>query len=56
MQCKGISFNPWVRKIPGEGNGSPLQCSCLENPVHRGVWWTTFLGAAKSTRAMINFH
>ena len=23
----------------GEGNGSPLQCSCLENPVDRGAWW-----------------
>ena len=25
-------FDPWVRKIPGEGNGNPLQYSCLGNP------------------------
>ena len=27
----------------GEGNGNPLQCSCLENPRDRGVWWATVL-------------
>ena len=26
---------------PGEGNGSPLQYSCLENPMDRGAWWAT---------------
>ena len=26
---------------PGEGNGNPLQCSCLENPLDRGAWWAT---------------
>ena len=29
---------------PGEGNGSPLQYSCLENPIGRGVWWATVHG------------
>ena len=29
-----------VRKIPWEGNGNPLQYSCLENPLDRGEWWT----------------
>ena len=28
--------NPWVQQIPGEGNGSSLQYSCLENSVNRG--------------------
>ena len=28
-------------RSPGGGNGSPLQCSCLENPVDRGTWWAT---------------
>ena len=28
-------------RIPGEGNGNPLQYSCLENPMDRGVWWAT---------------
>ena len=26
---------------PGEGNGNPLQYSCLENPMDRGAWWAT---------------
>ena len=26
------------RRSPGEGNGNPLQCSCLENPMDRGTW------------------
>ena len=30
------------------GNGNPLQCSCLENPMDRGVWWATVHGVAKS--------
>ena len=32
----------------GEGNGNPLQYSCLEKPVGRGAWWTTVYGVAKS--------
>ena len=28
-------------KSPGEGNGNPLQYSCLENPMDRGAWWST---------------
>ena len=31
-------FDPWVGKIPGEGNGGLLQCSCLGNPMDRGAW------------------
>ena len=27
--------------IPGEGNGNPLQYSCLQNPMDRGAWWAT---------------
>ena len=30
-------FDPWVRKIPWRRNGNPLQYSCLENPMDRGV-------------------
>ena len=33
---------------PGGGNGNPLQCSCLENPMDRGARWATVHGAAKS--------
>ena len=32
----------------GEGNGSPLQCSCLENPRDRGAWWAAVYGVAQS--------
>jgi len=32
----------------GEGNGNPLQCSCLENPVDRGAWWAAVYGVAQS--------
>ena len=32
----------------GEGNGNPLQCSCLENPRDRGAWWAAIYGVAQS--------
>ena len=32
----------------GEGNGNPLQCSCLENPRDGGVWWAAVYGVAQS--------
>ena len=31
----------------GEGNGNPLQCSCLENPSHGGAWWAAVYGVAQ---------
>ena len=36
------------RRSPGEGNGNPLQYSCLENPMDRGVWQASIHGVAKS--------
>ena len=41
------SIPGWGR-FPGEGNGSPLQYSCLENPMDRGAWWATVCGVEKS--------
>ena len=32
----------------GEGNGNPLQCSCLENPRDRGAWWVAIYGVAQN--------
>ena len=32
----------------GEGNGNPLQCSCLENPRDREAWWAAVYGVAQS--------
>ena len=34
-------------RSPGEGNGNPLQYSCLENPMDRGAWWAIVLGVAR---------
>ena len=39
---------PGSGRSPGEGNGNPLQYSCLENPMDRGVWQATVHGVAKS--------
>ena len=35
-------------RSPGEGNGYPLQYSCLENPMDRGAWWATVHGVTMS--------
>ena len=32
----------------GGGNGNPLQCSCLENPMDRGAWWAAVYGVTQS--------
>ena len=37
-----------IRKKGGEGNGNPLQYSCLENPMDGGAWWAAVHGVAKS--------
>ena len=37
-----------------EGNGSPLQYSCLENPVDRGAWWAAVYGVAQSQTRQSN--
>ena len=39
----------------GEGNGSPLQCSCLENPMDGGAWWAAVHGVAQSRTRLSNF-
>ena len=36
-----VGLNPESGRSPGGGNGNPLQCSSLENPVDRGAWWAT---------------
>ena len=58
-----VGFSPWGRwelgttvrlhfhfslSCIGEGNGNPLQCSCLENPRDREVWWAAIYGVAQS--------
>ena len=39
----------------GEGNGTPLQYSCLENPMDGGAWWAAVHGVAKSRARLSNF-
>ena len=49
------SIPGWERS-PGEGNGYPLQCSCLENPTDRGAWQATVHGVAKSWTQLSDYH
>jgi len=39
---------PGLGRSPGEGNGNPLQYSCLENSMDRGAWWARVLGHKES--------
>ena len=39
---------PGSGRSPGEGNGTPLQYSCLENPMDGGAWWATIHRITKS--------
>ena len=43
-----VGLIPMSGISPGEGNGNPLQYSCLENAMDRGAWWTTVHGITKS--------
>ena len=44
-----------VESVVGEGNGTPLQYSCLENPIDGGAWWATVHGLAKSRTRLSDF-
>ena len=41
LQHRSPGFDPWVRKMSGEGNGNPLRYSCLGNSMDRGAWRAT---------------
>ena len=43
-----LGLMPGLGRPPGEGNGNPLQYSCLENSMDRGAWWAAVHGVAKS--------
>ena len=47
---------PGLGRSLGEGNGNPLQYSCLGNPIDRGAWCATFLGVAKSDTLSTHTH
>ena len=46
---------PGLGRSPGKGNGSPLQYSCLENPMDGGAWWATVHGITKSWTRLSDF-
>ena len=45
---RDVDLTPGLGRPPREGNGYPLQYSCLENPMDSGAWWATVQGVAKS--------
>ena len=48
---------PGSGRSPGEGNGNPLQYSCLENPMDGGAWWATVHGVTESVMTkQLHFH
>ena len=47
--ARGAGSIPGLGRSPGEGNGNPLQFSCLENPMDRGAWWATVCGGRKES-------
>ena len=51
-----LSLIPRWGIFPGEGNGNPLQYSCLGNPMDRGAWWATVHGIPKSWTQLRDFH
>ena len=46
---------PGSGRYPGEGNGNPLQYSCLENSKDGGAWWATVHGVPKSQTGLSDF-
>ena len=51
-----LGLIPRSGRSPGEGNGNPLQYSCLENAMDRGAWWVTVYGVTKSQIRLSDFH
>ena len=45
--AEAMGLIPWLGRSPGEGNGNPLQYSCLENSMERGAWQAAAHGVAK---------
>ena len=50
-----LGLIPGSGRSPGEGNGNPLQYSCLENPMDGGAWWATVHGVTKSWTWLSDF-
>ena len=50
-----LLFNTLSRFVIGEGNGTPLQYSCLENPIDGGAWWAAVHGVTTSRIQLSDF-
>ena len=50
-----LGLIPVLGRSSGEGNGNPLQYSCLENPMDQGTWWATVHGVTKSQTQLSDF-
>ena len=55
MKSHPVSFKPHLGLRDGEGNDTPLQYSCLENPMDGGAWWAAVHGVAKSQTRLSEF-
>ena len=53
--ARDLGSIPGSGRSPGEGNGNPLQYSCLENPMDRRAWWATVHRVAKSQTQLSDF-
>ena len=51
---EGLGSVPVSGRFPAEGNGHPLQYTCLENPMGGGAWWAAVHGVAKSPTRLSN--
>ena len=51
----GFVYLRWASGANGEGNGTPLQYSCPENPMDGGAWWAAVLGVTKSRTRLSDF-
>ena len=56
LKCLELSYPKYVAQYNiGEGSGTPLQYSCLENPMDGGAWWAAVHGVAESRTRLSNF-
>ena len=50
-----LGLSNYLECFHGEGNGTPLQYSCLENPMDGGAWWAAVHGVSKGQRRLSDF-
>ena len=55
VDTEDVGLIPGLGRSPGEGNGNPLQYSCLENSMDRGAWQATVHGVTKSQTRLSDF-